>query len=110
MSDFGCAEPIETDDDRLDIVIALARITARKVAVRHSAGIFAAIFDRDYYEANFGQGPSVESGQPAFTARTSDVQQLVKDTPLQIDGEPDPYYVKRHQPDGTGMSVVLLKR
>lgn len=97
----------ESDADRLALIKSLGG-----QLVRYAGGEFWAIFDREYYEAGFGDGPAVESSQPALTARTSDVKNLLKDTPLDItvDGQVETYFVKRHQPDGTGMSVVFLKR
>jgi hypothetical protein len=93
-----------------DLHLTALRVTGA-VTVRHPSGEFKAHFRKEYYEAAFSGGPAVESAQPALTrVRTIDVQSLIKDTPLQIDGETDTYFVKRHQPDGTGMSIVLLKR
>lgn len=95
----------ESDADRLALIKALGG-----QLVRHPAGEFWAIFEREYYEAAFGDGPGVGTSQPALTsARTIDVKALTRDTPLRIDGESETFFVKKHQPDGTGMSVVLVK-
>jgi len=74
--------------------------------VTHSEGSFWAIFDREAFLSIDG---SVESRNPALTAaRTSDVCDLPKDAVLDIGGAE--YRIKRHEPDGTGMSLVILKR
>lgn len=78
------------------------------VTVKHPGGEFVANFDNEYYEAQLGGGPGVETVQPVLSARTIDVQDLIKDTPLDVGDEQ--YRLKAHQPDGTGMSRVLLKR
>lgn len=99
---------IESDSDRLDIIRTLAGIATDSITVRHPEGRFDAVLDNEYYDAQFGDGPGVESSQPVLIARTIDVLRLVKDTPLQIGDEE--YRLKSHQADGTGMSRVLLKR
>ena len=78
------------------------------VTVRHVAGQFEANFENEFYEAQFGTGAGVETAQPVLIARTIDVESLAKDIPLQI-GDRE-YVFKKHEPDGTGMSRVLLKR
>lgn len=96
----------ESDADRLALIQSLGG-----QLVRYEGGEFWAIFEKEYYEVAFAGGPAIESAAPAFTAvRTIDVQALGKDTPLHIDGETDAYLIKKHQPDGTGMSIVFLKR
>lgn len=101
---------IESYEDRGDIIRTLAGIERDDIMVRHPGGAFVAIFDNEYYEANFG--PGIESAQPVITARTLDVAGLAKDTPLEVtqaDGTVKQYLFKKHEPDGTGMSRVLLK-
>lgn len=90
---------IESDATRLRIIKA-----AGGVLIRHDAGEFWAIFDNDYVAVVDGM---VESKGPALTARTSDVQDLPKDTVFDVSGSE--YRIKRHEPDGTGISVVVLK-
>jgi hypothetical protein len=90
---------IESDATRLRMIKAVGG-----VLVRHDAGTFWAIFDREFALSVDGV---VESRQPVITARTSDVSALAKDTVLTICDEN--FRIKRHEPDGTGMSVVVLK-
>jgi hypothetical protein len=89
---------IESDATRLRMIKAVGG-----VLVSHGSGSFWAIFDRE-----FALDGSVESRQPVLTARTSDVTELPKDAVFDIGG--DQYRIKRHEPDGTGMSLVILRR
>jgi hypothetical protein len=90
---------METDADRLAMIKSLGG-----QLVRHVSGDFLAIFDRDFLLVS----DAVESRVPALTARTIDVTELAKDVVLDIGGTE--YRIKRHEPDGTGMSIVVLKR
>lgn len=96
---------IESDSDRLDIVRTLAGITTDEVTVRHPTGSFTAIFDRP---AALTPDGSIETRQPVLVARSIDVDTLVKDTPLSVGA--DEYRVKRLEPDGTGMTTIILRR
>jgi hypothetical protein len=92
---------MESDAGRLAMIKGLGG-----QLVRHEQGEFWAIFDNEYLALLDG---AVESRGPALIAvRTSDVHELLKDSWLQVGDES--YRVKQQQPDGTGMSVVLLKR
>jgi hypothetical protein len=102
---------IESDADRLDIIQTLAGISTDEITVRHPTGQFDAVFENEFLEVGFGAG--VETVQPVLIARTIDVASLVKDTPLEFEddrGQTQFYRVKHHEPDGTGMSRVLLRR
>lgn len=91
---------IESDATRLRMIKAVGG-----VLVSHGSGSFWAIFDREFSLSVDG---SVESRQPVLTARTSDVCELPKDVVLDVCGTE--YRIKRQEPDGTGMSLVILKR
>jgi hypothetical protein len=91
---------METDADRLAMIQSLGG-----QLITHAQGSFWAIFDREF--ALLADG-AVESRQPALTARTSDVEVLAKDTVVHVAGEP--YRIKRPEPDGTGMTILILKR
>lgn len=93
---------LESDADRLASIQALGG-----QLVSTPAGQFWAIFENQYLEGGFSDGPSIETRQPILTARTSDVQSLAKDTVLEIGGRQ--YLLKRHESDGTGMSLVFLR-
>jgi hypothetical protein len=91
---------LESDADRLAMITSLGG-----QLIRHQGGEFWALFDRDFVLVV----EAVETRQPALTARTCDVQHLPKDTVLNISGE-EPYRIKRPEPDGTGMTIIILKR
>jgi hypothetical protein len=91
---------IESDATRLRMIKAVGG-----VLISHSEGSFWAVYDREFSLSVDG---SVESRQPALTARTSDVKDLAKDVLLEVSDEA--FRIKRQEPDGTGMSIVLLKR
>lgn len=90
----------ETDADRLASIKGLGG-----QLVRHSEGQFWGIFDREFSLSPDG---SVESRQPVITARSSDVKDLPKDTVLTVDEED--FRIKRPEPDGSGMTLIILKR
>ena len=90
---------METDVDRLASIKALGG-----QLVSHSEGSFWAIFDKEFVELSDGM---VESTGPVLTARTIDVKDLAKDAVLDVGGQE--YRIKRLEPDGTGMSRVMLK-
>lgn len=94
---------MDTDADRLALLEGLGA-----VLVQSSSGKFKAVFDRQYIGDAVG-GLDVESRSPALTCRTSDVEalQLRKGQSVTVDG--DVFRVRRHEPDGTGMSVVVLE-
>lgn len=79
------------------------------VPVTHAGGSFFAIFDREFLLVS----GTVESRVTALTARTSDVKDLPESAVLTIaddvSGENLIYRIKRHEPDGTGVTVVVLK-
>jgi hypothetical protein len=64
---------------------------------------FWAVFDRE-----FSVDGAVESRQPVLNARDIDLQTLAKDTVVAVDGEN--FRIKRLEPDGTGMTLAILKR
>jgi len=91
---------METDADRLASIQALGG-----QLVHSSYASFWAIFDREFSLSPDG---AVESRQPALQARASDVDGMPKDTVVRIGAES--FKVKRHEPDGTGMTLVILRR
>lgn len=94
---------VETECDRQSLLADFG------VCIIAPTGNFTAIFEPKY-EAVATGGLDVESRGPALECSTADVGRLnlVKETSIEIDGEM--YRVKRHEPDGTGWSVVFLKR
>ena len=72
---------------------------------RPNKGAFTAIFDRQY--AGVGEGAAVESYSPALTCRSVDAETLAHGDELTVDG--DDFVVRSLQPDGTGVTVVILE-
>ena len=94
---------MDTDADRLALLEGLGG-----VRVQLAAGEMTAVFDRQYLGDSVG-GLDIESRSPALTCRTSDVAALKvsKGQSVTVDGSV--YRVRRHEPDGTGISVVVLE-
>lgn len=67
------------------------------------------IFDRDFIERQIGAF-SIEGGKPVALGRTSDValHELVKDSVITRDSDSKQYSVRRMEPDGTGMTLVVF--
>ena len=65
----------------------------------------AGIFDNSYQAGDIGIG--MASTQPAFTTLTANVTGEAVGQLLVIHGTS--YYVAAHEPDGTGMSLLLLE-
>jgi hypothetical protein len=97
---------IESADDLLDIVETLAGITTDNLTVTYSGGSFTAIFDRPYAAVQPGD-IDLETRQPVLIARTADVAALAKGTVLTVQG--DAYKLRHQEPDGTGLTRILLK-
>ena len=65
----------------------------------------AGMFDNSYHAGDIGIG--IASTQPAFTTLTAHVVGEAVGQLLVIHGTS--YYVAAHEPDGTGMSLLLLE-
>jgi hypothetical protein len=63
----------------------------------------AGIFDNEYVDA-FGMA----SRQPMFTLPTADAASVTQSSVLVVDGVS--YRVTRAEPDGTGVTVLMLER
>lgn len=92
---------IETEADRLATIKGLDG-----QIVSCDRGDFWAIFDNDYAAA-IGDG-MVEGRGPALTCRTSDVELLPRLSSILVGSIT--YKLNKHEPDGTGMSVLFLGR
>ena len=88
---------IESDADRLTYLQAFG------VVASTDRGELLGIFDRDYAAAD-----DVEVRVPMLECRTSDVARLkvAKGTPVMIDGSA--FTVRRAEPEGTGMTKLVL--
>lgn len=97
---------IESADDLLDVIETLAGITTDQVTVTYATGSFTAIFDRPFVALSPGE-VEVETRQPVLIARTADVSSLTKGTALTVQG--GSYTLRHQEPDGTGMTRLVLK-
>ena len=92
---------MESDADRLDSIKALGgilvRVEGRDVWV---------LFDNNSVDAQPGE-MIVQSTGPRFTCRTIDVKDVLTRALVEI-GEVS-YTVDSNEPDGTGMSLVILE-
>lgn len=87
----------------------MLRVTG-SVVVRHPDGQFEAHFDDGTQDADFGD-VAIEATEPRLTARTVDVEALAKRTQLDFKdfrGRDVTYFFEKHEPDGTGMSRVIV--
>jgi hypothetical protein len=93
---------LETDADRLETIKALDG----QLVTPDSGSKFWAVFDAEYLSV-LGD-PPVESTGPALQSRTSDLiaRDIRKDSEIQVGQHL--YRVHRHEPDGTGMSLLLM--
>jgi len=94
---------LQTDADRLESLKALDG----EIVLVQGGQNFWAIFDNEFALQEFAAG-GLEDRAPMLQCRTSDVEALKigKDTALRIRG--NPFTVRRHEPDGTGMSRLIL--
>ena len=94
---------LESDSDRLALLKGLGGSL-----VSTPAGALWGIFDAAYVAV--GTDAAVEATTPALVCRSSDVALLgiTKDVRLSIEGTP--FRVARAEPDGTGMTTLVLRR
>lgn len=64
-------------------------------------------FDNDYYGSEF-ESIEVQGKQSSFTCATSDVPNIKKNTAVRVCGSD--YLVTKPEPDGTGVTVLVLQR
>jgi hypothetical protein len=93
----------ETEADRLAYLQSLGGVT---LTVRGQS--FLGIFENPYRGVLSAQ-VDIEASDPSVTCRTSDVERCAIVKGDAIDGLPAPYRVKRHEPDGCGMSNLVLR-
>lgn len=97
---------METDSDRLQLL----RDHGGGATLKYGGVSYYVVFDNDFLLAG-----EVEERSPVATMRSSDVADagLQKDSVAEVfnpfDGSRKNYRVKRFEPDGTGMTMVILK-
>lgn len=99
---------------------AAAQARANSAVLRHLANAEAALdggaavpvlFDNAYARADVG-GLGMESTQPAVTLATASVPASPRGKPVVVTSSVHgvlEFTIARHEPDGTGMSVLLLE-
>jgi len=66
------------------------------------------IFDNEFFDALTDSEVPIESAQLIFVTRSADIPGAVHDDSLVIDGTT--YAVKGVQPDGTGLTALVLEK
>jgi hypothetical protein len=94
---------MDTDADLLELINGLGG-----VRVLASNGEFQGIFDRQYLSD--GVGLEVEARTPALTCRSSDVDRLRLRKGAALTVPDGAFKVRRHEPDGTGISILVLEQ
>lgn len=95
---------LESDADRLDMIKGLGGVEITGPGGQP----FWAVFKFEFLESL--NGPPVEGRQPFLECRSSDVAALGIDKDTDVTVKSEPYRVRRHEPDGEGWSLLLLKR
>lgn len=75
-------------------------------AATYSGSTVNGIFDNEFFEADGGT-VGVESAQPLFTCQTDDVSGIAHGDSITISGTA--YTVRGVQPDGTGVTQLILE-
>ena len=94
---------MDSDADRLAMLQGLGGQT-----ITATGGTFTAIFDNGY--ADSLGGPAVEGTEPRLTARTSDLTSLSVGKGDTLTIASVAWKVSRTEPDGTGITIVILKK
>lgn len=71
-------------------------------------GDFVAIFDNEFVESAGGVG--IEGQQPVLTCRSSDIERVGLNKSAIVTVIAQPYRVQRIEPDGDGISRVILRK
>ena len=95
---------LESEADRLAMVQAVGETFSTAKADK-----LWLIFDREYIEQQLGEF-SIDGRKPIGLGRTSDIalHELVKDSVVRRDADGGSYMVRRLQPDGTGMTLLVF--
>ena len=100
--------PVESDADRLAF-LGDWNDPASYTPAGGSATDLPGVFDEPFDLAmDGGGGPGIGSSLPQFQCRTSDVASDPTGDTLVVDGVT--YRIARHEPDGTGMTILFLEQ
>ena len=93
--------PVESAADRLSMLVDW------DTGLYNGSTTISGIFDNEYIGVSAGGDIDVESASPAFTCQTSDVPSADHGDTLVVNSVT--YTVRGVQPDGTGMTVLVLE-
>lgn len=93
---------LASDADRLDSLRALGA-----VCFATEAGPLLGLFTRESVPIDIDDAVLNDSS-PQITCRTIDVQRLQLQRGARLTGTPGSFALRVHQPDGTGLSVLIL--
>jgi|SRR5579859_3298633 len=95
---------VESATDRLGMLVDWGDTAT----IQGITGTVTGIFD-DKYQVISADGETIDSAAPMFLCRTSDVPGVVNGQTCQIDGGTT-YKIRSVQPDGTGMTRLILSK
>jgi hypothetical protein len=96
----------ESEADRLGLIQAVG---GERFDTGNADKLWA-IFEREYLQTEVGV-QSVANRRPTLTCRSSDViaHSLVKDSKVVRDSDGSTFFCSKFEPDGTGMTLVMLR-
>jgi hypothetical protein len=96
----------ESEADRLEMI----RAVGGELFSTSNPEKLLAIFDREYLESDLGT-LSATNRRPMLTCRSSDVaaHSLVKTSRVVRDSDGSTWFCDKFEPDGTGMTLVMLR-
>jgi len=94
--------------DDLDIFFQDFGVDAVYTPQGGAASTIRVLFDNTYVAVDTAGNVLAESKSPIAHCKTSDIQGIRHGDTLLINGTT--YYIVEHQPDGTGISVLVLSK
>lgn len=94
--------------DDLDIFFSDFAVTATYTPAAGADKMVKVIFDAVYESVSMYDGVAVSSASPAAHCKSADVVGVKANDALAIDGST--YRIAEIQPDGTGMTTLILSR
>lgn len=97
---------VETEADRLSLLEDFGiQVTLNPLG---SPTAITAIFDAPHIEIDLGVGAPISSVNPTLLCRASDAASVVQGTVVRVNGTN--YSVFEVQPDGMGMTVLVIRK
>jgi len=98
--------PLETAQDLLNFFDTDTHGTSASVTIDSTTTSISVILNKEYF-AIAGESVDVDGTQPVVTCRSTDVTGIDTSDTIVIDAET--YNIVNIQPDGTGMTVLILQ-